>query len=438
MKFQQIRRSALPVCFAFLICALTACMGNNDNASDQAGAAKFADQTIRVYMGRGPAAEVIKASLPEFESQTGLKVDLQIFSNEQLSTKLSVQLAADSSNPDVLMLRPLEELKLFHKNGWIQPLDEYVRKDADYDFDDFSKSAIDSTTDKGKLLSIPLSTEQQILYYRKDLLQQAGLPVPRTLDELEDAAKKLHDPPNGMYGFVARGQKNALVTQLSSFIYSEGGDFQHGDKAALNTSETIRGISRYVNLLKNYGPPGVMNMGWPQAMGVFAQGKAAFYTDASAIYSGAADPEKSPIADKVGYAMFPAGQAGARPFNITAWGLAINAASDNKDAAWSFIHWATSKDLVMRSQQKGNPGARNSVWNDPQGVSGFPQQYIAVINESIKAGVGHDRPQVISVGEARDIVGDMVIKGLLGEDLKEAATKANADFQDIIDRDNKK
>ncbi|UQZ86288.1 putative ABC transporter-binding protein precursor [Paenibacillus konkukensis] len=439
MKFTIIRRLTALVCSVSLLGLLCACAGANDSASrNGAGKGGFADRTLSVFMGRGPAADVIKASLPEFESETGLRVDLQIFSNEQLSTKLTVQLDADSSSPDVFMLRPLEELKLFHKNGWLLPLDDYVRRDADYEFGDFSPSAIDSTTDNGQLLSIPLSTEQQILYYRKDLLQKAGIPVPRTLDELEEAAAKLHDPQNGVYGFVARGQKNALVTQLSSFIFSEGGDFQTGGRASLNSPDTVKGMTRYVNLLKRYGPPGVMNMGWPQAMGIFAQGKAAFYTDASAIYSSAADPDKSAVADKVGYALFPAGQAGAKPFNITAWGMAINAASAKKEAAWTFLRWATSKDLVMRSQQKGNPGARSSVWNDPQGVSGFPKEYIAVVNESIRSGVGHDRPQVISVGDARDVVGDIVIKGLLGEDVQESADKANIEFQLIMDRDNQK
>lgn len=43
--------------------------------------------------------------LPEFEAQTGIKVDLMSFPNEQLSQKLSVQLAAGSASPDVFMLR---------------------------------------------------------------------------------------------------------------------------------------------------------------------------------------------------------------------------------------------------------------------------------------------------------------------------------------------
>lgn len=441
MRTRLIQWTTLFAGIMLMASALAGCFGGNDqdsvNSFDNDGK-PYTGVSITAYMGISPAADVIKSLLPEFESQTGLKVDLQILTNEQLSQKLSVQLTAGSSSPDVFMIRPLEEVKLFHKNGWVHPLDEYVRRDPDYDFDDFSKSAIESTTAEGKLISVPLSTEQQILYYRKDLLEQAGISVPRTLDELEEAVKKLHDPDHGIYGFVARGQRNALVTQLSSFLYSEGGDFQKGDKATINTPEAIKGISRYADLLRIYGPPGVLNMAWPQAAGVFAQGKAAFYTDASAIYSSMLDPTTSKIVNKVGFAMFPAGQAGAKPFNITAWGLAMNSASGNKEAAWTFIQWATSKDLVLKSQQKGNPGARNSVWNDPQGFSGFPKEYIPVVSESIKIGVGHDRPQVISVSEARDIIGNIVIKGLLGEDIKEAADKANQDYQAIIDREKAK
>jgi multiple sugar transport system substrate-binding protein len=355
------------------------------------------------------------------------------FPNEQLSQKLSVQLAAGSASPDVFMLRPLEELKSFAINGWLQPLDTYVEADPDYDIADYSLSAIQSVSYNGTVMAIPISTEQQILFYRKDLLAQARLSVPKTLDELEAAAKKLHDPANGVYGFVARGQRNALVTQLSSFIFSEGGDFQTDGRATLNTPEAIAGIERYVGLLKRYGPPNVFNMGWQQAAGLFSQGKAAFYTDASAIYSIAMGADHSAIGDKAGFAMFPAGQAGSRPYNVTAWGLGMNAGSVHKDWAWRFIRWATSREAVLKSQQMGNPGARQSVWNDPEGLSRFPDEYTGVVKEAMRIGVGHDRPLVVNVGQARDIIGDIVIQGLLGEDIGAAADKANREFQALID-----
>ncbi|PYI55973.1 ABC transporter substrate-binding protein [Paenibacillus flagellatus] len=435
---RRFRSAARSVGAILLAAALTGC-GTNGRSDTDPNVGKdgetFVRPSLTVYMGNSPAANAIRSLLPEFEASTGLKVDLTSFTNEQLSQKLSVTLAAGSKSPDVFMIRPLEELNRFHRSGWLQPLDDRVASDADYDFADFSESAVETVKAEGTLSAIPLSTEQQILYYRKDLLAKAGLSVPRTLDELETAARALHDPGGGVYGYVARGQRNALVTQLSSFLYSEGGGFQQGGRATINTPESVRGMKRYVSLLKQYGPPGVFNMGWQQAAGLFAQGKAALYTDASAIYTIAIGSDRSSIADRVGLAMFPAGSAGAKPYNITAWALAMNAGSTNKDDAWTFIRWATSKDVVMRSQMLGNPGARRSVWDDPQGVSGFPQDYIDAVTESMRVGVGHDRPQLINVGEARDIVGEVVVRGLLDEDVGEAADKANQEFQALLDRE---
>ena len=83
-----------------------------------------------------------------------------------------------------------------------------------------------------------------------------------------------------------------LVTQFSSFLYSMGGDWFDADrKATINTPEALAAIDLYGTLLREYGPPGVLNMSWPQAVAIFAQGNAAMYTDASSIYANLLDPE---------------------------------------------------------------------------------------------------------------------------------------------------
>lgn len=416
-------------------CAKKPAEGQTGQGQAGEGAKPFAGKKLTLVTANHPWGEAIKPLLPQFQDQTGMQVEVQSFFEDQLTQKLSVQFTSGAATPDVFMYRPLQEGKLFFKNGWVEALDGYVTKDANYDFNDFSKSAIGSTTVDNKLAGIPIITEQEILYYRKDLLQNANIPVPKTLDELADAVKKLHDPKSELYGFVARGQRSPLVTQVSSFLYSEGADFIQNDKATVNTPEAIKAFSTYATFLKDYGPPGVLNMSWPQAIGIFAQGKVAFYTDANSIYQNATDPAKSTVADKVGFAVFPAGKAGSKPYNITSWGLAINSKSANKDAAWEFIKWATSKEIVLATQQKGNPGARMSVWDKPEGVTGFPAELAAVIKESQKGGVDHDRPTVISVGEARDAVGAIVLKAMNGEDIKAAADQANNELQAIIDKD---
>ncbi|OPH53322.1 ABC transporter substrate-binding protein [Paenibacillus ferrarius] len=406
------------------------------SAAATANAKPFAGKTISLVTANHPWAEAIKPLLPDFEKETGIKVNVESFFEDQLTQKLTVQFTSGSATPDVFMYRPLQEGKLFYKNGWVQPLDDFAQKAKDYDFNDFSKSAIGSTTVDAKLAGIPIITEQEILYYRKDLLQKAGIAVPKTLDELTAAVKKLHDPKNEMYGFVARGQRSPLVTQVSSFLYSEGADFTTGDKASINTPEALKAFTTYGTLLKDYAPPGVLNMSWPQAFGIFAQGKVAFLTDANSLYQNATDPAKSKVSDQVGFAVFPGGKAGSKPYSITSWGLAMNAKSANKDATWAFIQWATSKDVVLKTQQKGNPGARASVWDKPEGTTGFPAELVPIIKESSKTGVDHDRPTVISVGEARDAVGEIVQKVMTGEtNLQPVADKANQALQTIMDKD---
>ncbi|RUS43798.1 sugar ABC transporter substrate-binding protein [Cohnella sp. AR92] len=418
---------------------LAACGDNKkENAAAPSSDKPFAGQKLTVFALSHPWTDGMKESLGEFENTTGIKVDLQVFPEEQLQQKLAVQFTSGSETPDVFTYRPYMEKLLYEKNGWTEPLDSYVTKNPDYAFGDISQASVDGSMVNGKLMSIPLWTDQFVMYYRKDILEKNNIPVPKTLDELVAAAKQLHDPSKDFYGFVARGQRNALVSAAASFIYSEGGDFIVDGKAAVNTPEAIRGMSIYADLLKNYGPKGALNMGWPQAAALFAQGKAAFYVDASALFKNTTDPEQSTIADQVGFATFPAGSAGQKPYAIAAWALAMNPKSEKKDAAWAFMEWATNKENVLRIQQSGVPLSRDSVWASPEGTAKFPADLAAAIKETMQIGVDHSVPQVMSVTEARDAVGSIVVKAMLGEDIDKAAETANKELQAIIDSDSKK
>ena len=191
----------------------------------------------------------------------------------------------------------------------------------------------------------------------------------------------------------------------------------------------------YGDLLRKYGAPGVLNMNWPQAIAIFGQGKAAMYTDADSLYPNLLDKTKSVVTDKVGYAMFPAGPAGSHPYNVTSWALGVAKTSKNQDAAFEFVKWATSKDIVAQLQKGGLPGARDSVWNSPDGTAGFPPELAKVIQESAAAGTDHDRPQVVHVSQARDIVGVPIVDSIQGKDVDASVKAADAKFNDFLKTD---
>ncbi len=414
--------------------ALVGCSGSDTTSgTTSSGNKEKKVQEIRVVAANHPWTESIKKELPAFEKETGIKVKIDSYFEDQLTQKTSVEFASNSKNIDVVMFRPLQDGKMYQKSGYFADMSGYVEKEKDYT-NDFIPSSLGSVKNGDKFFGLPLVTETEVLYYRKDLLEKAGLEVPKTLEELEKQAKQLNDPANGISGFVARGKRAAAVTQFSSFLYGFGGDFMKDGKSALTTPEALKAFNYYGNLLNKYGPKGTLNMSWPEAMAVFTQGKAAFYTDASSLFTNATDPSKSQVADKVGFAPFPAGPNGTKPYNITSWALGIGANSEKKDAAWQFIKWAESKEMVLKLQADGNPGARISVWDSPEGTAKFPKDLAeAIAANGGENGVPYDRPVVINVGAARDQIGDVILAGIEGNDVKAAAEKADGEFQKILD-----
>lgn len=436
-KPKFFRRGAMVLGLAIILGLVAGCGTKEAPKTPAAGDKPYAGTELRVVFANHPWAEAMKQQLPEFEEKTGIKVKLENYFEDQLTQKLTVELTSGSTTIDTFMFRPLQEGKLFAKNGWLNDVTTYAQKDTAWELKDFNKAAIGSVTMDQKIYGVPLITEREILYYRKDILEKNNIPVPKTMDELVAAAKKVNDPNNSLYGFVARGQRSPAVTQFSSFLYSFGGDFVKDGKATVNTPEAIKAYQTYGDLLRLYGPPGTLNMAWPQAFAIFQQGKAVFLTDADSLYTNLTDKSKSTVSDKVGYAVIPAGSAGAKPYNITSWALAMNSKSKNKDASWEFVKWATSKENVLKMQQAGNPGARESVWNNPDGLKTFPAEYAKVVVESMKTSVDHDRPLVIDIGPARDAVGGPIQAAIQGKDVTAAANEANAAFQAIIDKEKK-
>ncbi|NHM33717.1 ABC transporter substrate-binding protein [Neobacillus terrae] len=415
--------------------ALVGCSGESATSSDSKSADKTEKkvQEIRVVAANHPWTESIKKELPAFEKETGIKVKIDSYFEDQLTQKTSVEFASNSKGIDVVMFRPLQDGKMYNKSGYFAEMSSYVGSEKGYT-DDFIPSSLGSVKDGEKFYGLPLVTETEVLYYRKDLLEKAGLEVPKTLEDLEAAAKKLNDPAKGVSGFVSRGKRAAAVTQFSSYLYDFGGDFMKDGKSTITSPEAIEAFNYYGKMLNKYGPKGTLNMSWPEAMAVFTQGHAAFYTDASSLFTNATDPAKSQVADKVGFAPFPAGPEGIKPYNITSWALGIGANSEKKDAAWKFIKWVESKEMVLKLQTEGNPGARISVWNSPEGTAKFPKDLAEAIAANGKAeAVPYDRPVLINVGAARDVIGDVILAGIEGKDVKAAAEKADKEFQKILD-----
>ena len=215
------------------------------------------------------------------------------------------------------------------------------------------------------------------------------------MDELEAAAKAIKAASPDIAGFVARTGKSAAVTQFSSFLYSFGGDFiDASGKSAVNTDAAKKAYAFYGGLIKDYGPANVStDMSWPEAMAIFTQGKAAFYTEADSLYKNATDPAKSKVSDTVGFAALP-----GRPGRFQAVQHPVVGARRQRSLGQPGqrleVHPVGHQQGTHAgsSRRPASPDARASVWADPAGTSTYPKDLAEAIAVSTKNGVGHDRP----------------------------------------------
>ncbi|GHU25804.1 hypothetical protein AGMMS50256_01210 [Betaproteobacteria bacterium] len=359
---------------------------------------------IRVMLANHPYGELLKNAIPEFEKSTGVKVNFESLQESQLVQKLTTEFSTKSSSVDVFMTRPLQDGKLFQKNGWYDTL-------SSYDFSDYPKSVMGVAEVDGKPFLVPLVTEWEVLYYRKDLFEKAGIKVPTNFTEFEEAAKKLNS--DEVAGIASRGKGAASVTQLSSYVYSYGGRYLEQGKAAFDTPQAVDAIRYYGKLLGNYGPKGVTSMSWENIIPVFQAGKVAMWTDASVFYGQLVDPTKTQIpAENVGIANFPAGPHSSTPCLPVAWGLAIAQQSKNKELATQFLNWATSKELAKRGMLASITMSRNSAWQDPEVIAKVHPGLVETRAFAAKNGYPTDRPYMSAVGEARDLIGEIVIESI--------------------------
>jgi multiple sugar transport system substrate-binding protein len=393
---------------------------------------QFAGDSITLLADQNPWETAIAPLLPQFEALTGMKVDLQALPEDQFRQRRQVTLTGQSSSVDVFMTQPVQDGAQFSENGWYTDLTQYVNNPSltgpDYKFDDISPALLKGATFSGKLIGIPILTDVEMLYYRKDLLAAAGVEVPKTMEELEAAAAKL--TKNGVSGYAARGDGGDAVTQLAIYLYNFGADWTDSNgQAAFATPAGVQAFTFYGKMLRNYGPKGVTGDSWQQLMPLFNQGKIAMWDDSSSFVGTMLDPKNSvpEVINNLGYAPMPSGPAGA--FNATVpWSLALSPFSTKKNQGWEFIHWATSPDIVAQLQQSGVAGARVSV----PFPSSLPQQWVDVFKEDLKV-ARPKLPNVVPVAQVRDVIGTAMVACIQSESkCASAVATAAKNFNQVV------
>lgn len=401
-----------------------------------AGNSPLAGTKIVVAVRSLPETDFIVSRIAEFEKQTGIKVTLVTYAEQQLREKEVQDLSTGAGTFDVIALDSVY-IPEFARNGWLVPIEKYLPKS--YDVKDIKSSVRGLLSLNGQLYGAPVYAEITQLMYRKDLFEKAGLTPPKTMDELVAAAKRFTEAPN-MYGIAMRGLRgNGMnVYTWVTWLRSYGGEFLGKDSTPIfNDARGIEATNNYAELLKNYGPPGVASYSWDDVQTAFTSGKVAMIIDANNFYNRIEDPTKSTISGKIGYAVVPKGPAGAFPANY-ALGFAISKVGarteKEKQASAEFLAWATSQQMQEAAIDQGIVSVtRATVLDGAKFKSKVDKAWLESTNKSWDITKPNIRPRFTQWREMGDLVGIAVQQVLSGEkSAKDALTGAAAATADIL------
>lgn len=294
-----------------------------------------------------------KELLPEFEEQTGIKVNIETVPYSDQAAKILLNFSQKSSDYDVVFTDNTYGTGYF-ESGYIDDLSEHEAKGEDFvGFDEFYEPYLAPMQKDGATFGLPVYGESTWLMYRTDLFEQYGIDgPPQTMEELEAAAKTISEGSGGdVAGITLRGAPGIQsVYPWAGFLRAFGGDFYDGDELAVNSPESVEAAQFWADLLKNYGPSGVGNFDWEQNRIAFTQGNAAMTIDATANGPFNEDAEASVIAGKVGYAPIPYAisnppASGNTDNSLNVHALYLSSFSQKKEAAYEFMAWATSEEV---------------------------------------------------------------------------------------------
>src|SRR3989442_1006308 len=335
--------------------------------------------TITLAAVDNPSMADLKKLLPEFQSShSNIKVNIVTLPEDQLRQQVTQDVAAKSGRYDLFTIGTYE-VPLWAKKGWIENLSPFIAKDSSYAPDDLIPGIRGALSYNSNLYAVPFYGESSMLMYRKDLLSAAGVNMPDhpTWDQVAAAAKAVNS--STVNGICLRGLPGwgEQLAPLDTVVNTYGGRwFDQNWNAQLTTQPWHDAVTFYVNLLKSAGEPGAGNAGFTECLNAYNSGKVAMWYDATV----AASFFTGDAAKNSGYAYAPTKVKDWSGW-LWAWTLAMGSASKKKDAAWTFMDWATSKDYAKLVGTKLGwtrvaPGTRTSTYSIPEykaASAGFAQ-----------------------------------------------------------------
>ena len=381
--------------------------------------------TLTIIMEEVPDYDIVAKLVPQFEAEhPNIKIKFDAMPYDAMRDKILTSFLAPEATYDVIIVdNPwMDEFALA---DFLTPLDDYIANTPEYDFDDFVAPLKEIGVVNGKIYGVPYYNYALGLIIRQDIFDERGLEVPTTLDDYLQTIQSLTDKDKGFYGAAMQPQRGyKIFEEWKNWLYAAGGNlFDEQGNVILDNEAGQRALSMYIEAYNTAAPPNSLNWGFDEALRAMAAGQAATMLSYNWMLPTLNNPE-GPAGELAGkFALYPV--PGGKAV-LGAWHWAIPHNSKNKDAAWTFIAWLTSKEVDKERVIMGGAPTRISVMKDPEvWEKGYGQEYY----ETVLQILGNSEPLARGpkAEEIIQVVGTELNAAVAGEKTVEQALKDAAD-----------
>jgi multiple sugar transport system substrate-binding protein len=353
------RRNAATAVTAAAVLALSTACSSSSGSTAAPAATGSASGTITWFANQfGPTStDVRKTLIAAFEkAYPDIKVNLEQAPSDSdtYRSTLITQISGGSSSFDVYdgdVVWPAQ----FGKQGLALPLNSYFGSSY---WNTFSNGLVTSLTYKGSTYAVPLFTDNAFLFYRKDLLAKAHLPVPTTWEQLQSEAETLQKDNLVKYGFAAQFDSyEGLTCDFTEFAADAGGSTvsSDGTKATIDSAADTKALTYMRGLITSgVSPSAITTFQEQQSESLFTSGQVAFLRNWTYAYADS-NGSSSKVAGNVGVVNLPSFAGQSSPgYSVTGgWNLYVNPHSKHLAADVDFLKWMTGTQAQTIIAEQG-------------------------------------------------------------------------------------
>ena len=358
------------VVFMVLALALPACTDRNQ------GTASFGSSTTVVFKHGKIAGDpaLFREILDSFErSNPGIKVKDETLpaSTDEQHQFYAINLEGKSSDFDVLSM-DVVWVPEFARAGWLKDLNHLLPAGEK---EDFFRGPTEADTHEERMFAVPWYVDAGVLYYRNDLLNEYGLTIPETWEDLVKTAQYVTPKEKSLYGFIWQGkQYEGLVCNVLEYFWSNGGEVLEGGRPVIDSPRNAMALGFMRDLIARYKvtPPLVTTAVEETTRHIFGNGRALYMRNWPYAWN-IFEQAGSTVKGKVGVASLPFFPGGKSASTLGGWQLGVNRFSGNSEGAEKLVRFLASKKVQKSlALSIGYKPARKSLYRDPELIEKQP------------------------------------------------------------------